>query len=620
MRREFWIGSALLIVTVAVYWPVRDCDFVNFDDPVYVTRNPYVLMGLTKSGIHWAFTTDHTGNWHPLTWISHMMDCQLYGAKPRWHHLTNLFFHLANIVLLFGILRGMTGAVWRSALVVGLFAWHPMHVESVAWVAERKDVLSTFFGLAAIWGYARYARASEYPCPQSEIQPASSEGEGMASTALDSRAGNQYRKTSNKKSAAFFALSLLFFSLSLMAKPMLVTLPFVLLLLDWWPLQRIAISRFDLPARPTTQWLRIVSEKVPFLALAIASCIVTYLVQQKGGNVSSLGLVPLSARLGNLPVAYMCYVAKFLLPTDLCVLYPFTGPWPLETVAGTSLLLALMFAAMIFWGWNRPYLLVGWLVFVGTLVPVIGLIQVGQQYMADRYTYFPFIGLSIALVWGLAAALGRWPKSMTAIASAVLLGLIWSTHEQLAYWKNSMALFERDLAVEGDNPTALWNLADALFQQGRFAEGETPMRKVVAMAPNRAPIQTELAFGLSQQGKSAEAIAHYQIAVQLNPQLPEALSGLAWILATDPDATNRNGAQAAILAERACALTGYSNPVFVMVLGAAYAESGRFAEAVQAADRSLQLAQATGDQGTADRVGRCLELYRANRPYHQGDF
>ena len=358
-KKSLLICLLLALVTLAVYWPVTSHQFIIFDDDDYITDNSHVTAGLTWPGIVWAFKTDHAANWHPLTWISHMADCQIYGVKPGGQHLTNVLFHIANTLLLFFLLKQTTGALWRSAFVAAFFAWHPLHVESVAWAAERKDVLSTFFWLLTLMAYARFVTLS---------------------------------KVQSQKSKVFYILALLLFACGLMSKPMVVTLPFVLLLLDFWPLERFPLSAFRFPL-----FFRLVIEKIPFFALSFAGSLVTYLVQKTNGAVSGVSIF---SRAESVLLTYARYISKTFWPADLSIVYPYRYSWPAIFVIGTALLLVIWSALFIYRAKKNPYLVVGWFWFFGTLVPTIGVVQVGAQSMADRYMYIPSIGLFIIVVWG----------------------------------------------------------------------------------------------------------------------------------------------------------------------------------------------------------------------------
>jgi hypothetical protein len=373
---SLWIAIALALVTLAVFCPVTRFQFVNYDDTDFVTANPHVQAGLTAEGFKWAWHSEVARNWHPVTMFSHMLDCQLFGVKPWWPHFVNLLLHAANTVLLFGLLSRMTGAVWRSVAVAALFALHPLHVESVAWVAERKDVLSTLFWFLTSWAYLRYVE--EF-------------------------------KVRSSKFKVFYVLSILLFALGLMSKPMLVTVPFTLLLLDYWPLGRM---KAGVPV-----W-QLVAEKIPYFLLSAASCVVTYLVQQHGGAMLRLQDFPLASRLGNALVSYVRYVEMMFWPHHLAGLYLRSGQWPLWEVALAALFLLTLSILVVAQRRKRPYLAVGWFWYVGTLVPVIGLVQVGMQAVADRYTYVPLIGLFVILAWGGWELAGVWHLTRFALAAA----------------------------------------------------------------------------------------------------------------------------------------------------------------------------------------------------------
>src|ERR1051325_6928527 len=354
-EREITIGILLVLAIAAVYLPVIWLDFLNYDDPDYVLENIHVCSGIKWEGILWAFTHSHSGNWHPLTWISHMLDCQFYGLKPAGHHVTNLLFHTANTLLLFGLLRFLTGAVWRSACVAALFAVHPLHVESVAWIAERKDVLSAFFWILTMWAYVKYL---EDPV---------------------------FRR---------YALVLISFALGLMAKPMLVTLPFALLLADYWPLRR-----FSFDSDRHAIW-RLALEKIPLIALTVVASIITFEVQKAGGSVNGLEKIPLGLRIENAAVTYLAYIRNFLWPVRLAAFYPYPISVPLSWAVGRVLAMLGFNIAALMLARRYAYLLVGWFWYLGTLVPVIGVVQVGGQARADRYTYIPLIGILIIVAWG----------------------------------------------------------------------------------------------------------------------------------------------------------------------------------------------------------------------------
>jgi tetratricopeptide (TPR) repeat protein len=773
----------LVLITVGLYWPVLRHGFINLDDPDYVTGNPRVQAGLAFESIRWAFFSFHSSNWHPLTWLSHMLDCQLYGLKPAGHHLTNVLFHVANVLLLFLWLRDMTGALWRSAVVAALFAVHPLHVESVAWVAERKDVLSTFFGLLSLWAYTRYAKSS-VQCSVFSVQ---SSAPGVQNP--ESRHTGRHSLFTIHHSRWYF-LSLLLFTLGLLSKPMLVTLPFLLLLLDYWPLRRFSFPTLH---HSTTPPLRLLLEKLPFFALSAASCAVTFLVQKQSGAVVSLANNPIESRLAGATAAYGNYLAKTFWPSKLAVLYPWSQwDWTAWQVLVAFACLLAISGKVVFLAKQKPALLVGWLWFLGTLVPVIGLVQVGKQAWADRYTYVPHIGLFLMLVWGLAEVVARlrWGRLIAfAGASIVLAGFGFVASRQLSYWHDTKTLFQHTLAVTSGNyvahsvlanclieenklpeaieqcrialqlwpayqeahntlggiyarqgkydeaiasyrkaiesdPTygdAYYGIAEVLLKQKKYAEAEAQSREALRLVPLSLPAMFSLASAMHNQGKLEEAagyyrqilamnpklfapqrflanvllaqgktdeaivhlqaalkfrpgdaeahaalglaflnkervdqaaaqfqeaarlqptnaVAHYQLALlyqgrketrqaiesyrralQVQPDLVEALNNLAWILATHPDAALRNGPEAVRLAERACRLTRDQQAFFVGTLAAAYAEAGRFTEAIAAAEKAIRLAQAAGQKEVQQKNQQLLELYRAGRAYHESE-
>ena len=528
----------LALVTVAAYWEVQHCDFLNYDDAIYVTDNPMVQPGLTWAGLKWAFQTGHAGNWHPLTWCSHMLDCQLYGARPAGHHLTNLLLHVANTLLLFLVLQRMTGALWRSALVAALFAWHPLHVESVAWVAERKDVLSAFFFMLTIWAYGRYVEVQRL---KSKVQSPGVEAQSPKSKVLSREItdGSQNAESSftlhaprsTLHASPFYLLSLCCFALGLLSKPMLVTLPFVLLLLDYWPLGRSAecgVRRAESGA-PEVQgsargWTRLVAEKIPFFALSLASSVVTFIAQRNGGAVATLSDIPLCLRAENGLIGYACYLRKTFWPADLAVLYPLQVSWRAWEVIGAGALLAGLSALAVWRARRQPALLVGWLWFLGMLVPVIGWVQVGNQLIADRYTYLPLIGWFVMVVWGLAGLPARRPAlrwlgcgvAVLALAACVVL-----TRLQLAHWKNSEALFRHTIKVTSDNGVAHGVLGDALVLQHKWPEAAAELRLSIRYLPIRAKTYLVLGRVLEEMGKYAEAESYFRQALKRNLTRPD---------------------------------------------------------------------------------------------------
>jgi protein O-mannosyl-transferase len=489
------ICFVLAAVTLAVYWPLTSHPFINFDDDEYIVGNSHVTSGLTWTNIVWAFQSGEAANWHPLTWISHMMDCDLYGLNPGGHHLTNLIFHIANTLLLFLLLKQMTGAMWRSACVAALFAWHPLHVESVAWASERKDVLSAFFWMLTLLAYACYAK---------------------------------------KPNVAKYLLALLFFACGLMSKPMVVTLPFVLLLLDFWPLNRLRLpdcgvesNLENIPAQNqiAKSWVRtlifLVVEKIPFFALAAVASAVTFLVQKTAG---AFWQSPLPLRLANAALAYVRYLSKLFWPTDLAIVYPYPHHWPAFLVAGAALLLFTWSALFVFRAKQNPYLIVGWLWFLGTLVPTIGLVQVGAQSIADRYTYIPSIGLFILVVWGVNDLFDLWlerKKFLPLAASVALVGCLAMTSLQLNYWQSSIQLFLRAIAVTTNNYVADNTLGKAFEKAGQKEKALFVYSETVRLEPRYPEGQFNLAMSLLEFGKTDEALEHLKMAANLTPHDPD---------------------------------------------------------------------------------------------------
>jgi tetratricopeptide (TPR) repeat protein len=736
------VSLALAIVTLLVYLPVRNHGFISLDDADYVSGNPMVQRGLSWTGVKWAFTTDHTGNWHPLTWLSHQLDAQIFGAGPSGPHLVNLLFHLANTLLLFFWLRRTTGALGRSAWVAAVFALHPLHVESVAWIAERKDVLSAFSFLLTLWAYVKYAESPPKKIPR----------------------------------RAWYAGALLLFGLGLMSKPMVVTLPVVLLLIDVWPLHRSLAQTWR--------------EKIPFFALSAASSVVTLVVQHHGGSVASLTNLSLAARSANAVVSYARYLGQLVWPHALAIFYPHPLHWATTSVVAAALLIAGLSAAALRWGRRLPFVGLGWWWFIVMLIPVIGLIQVGQQAMADRYAYLPSIGCFILLAWSANAGVARWSwgriaTGLAAMVTVVACGAL--TIAQLRHWRDSESVFRHAIAVteknhlahnglgyvlleqgrldeavaefgralelqpafaeahlnlgnarlrqgrEDDalvsfknaaaarpdfaiaysnlgvlllrlgrideavialekfaelephdatarldvgnalllqgksdaaiaryreallldpgNPDAHNNLGNVLLQTGHEAaaieefqtalknlpthanahyhlgeialqrgeldEAEKHFQKTVAAQPEAADARRQLGAIALRKGSWREAAARYETALKLQPENISTLCDLAWLRATAPDATIRNGAQATTLAQQANRLTGSANPAILSVLAAAYAEAGRYAEASATARRALEKTSRESAPELAEMLSHQLKLYQANTPFHE---
>ena len=666
------IYLALAAITLAVFGQTIRYDFVNFDDDLYVYDSPVIKAGLTIKGALFAFTSPHARNWHPLTTVSHMLDYQLWGLHAGGHHATNVVLHTIAVLLLFRVLQKMTGALWKSAFVAALFAVHPLHVESVAWVSERKDVLSALFFFLMLGAYIRYASAP---------------------------------------SIWRYLLVTVLFAAGLMSKPMLVSAPVILLFLDYWPLDRIRnrTSETSLPAvasakaggqksdvRIQSSVSRLILEKIPLLLLSAGSCIVTFVIQKRA--IGAIPPLPWLWRVENAVASYVLYVWQTLWPARLAVFYPHpnnTLPvWEITLALG--LLVGATVAAIIARR-QRPYLFTGWFWYVVMLAPVIGLVQVGEQGHADRYTYLPHIGLFLVAVWGVAdvtASRRAAVRIATATMVVIILALACAAFVQTRYWRNSETLWTHALAVTSNNDFAHnnlayllvdrgelddaishfeaaaeirsrktdphynvgsafveMNLADALarkgqsdeamfhyqqairlepnyadayynrgnvlFAKGRIDEAITDWEKTLQLQPKDADAHTCLGNAFLCQGSPKEAIAQYEMAVALGPQDPHSRNNLGWILATSSDAEVRDGAKAVDFAQQAVALSGGREPQFLRTLAAAYAENGRFADAVATAQQAALLAGMQGKRGLAKHLEEDLLLYRAHLPLRE---
>jgi len=636
MRRPFIIGLLLAGVTLGLYWPLTHFGLVYYDDPLFLTECPEIQSGLNAHSFRWAFSSVILANWHPVTTLSFVVDHQFFGTNPGAEHLVNVLFHTANTVLLFMLLRTLTGSDWRSALVAAVFAWHPLRVESVAWITERKDVLSGFFFLLTLLAYTGYVRESKVQGPKSKV---------------------------------WYGLSLLALALGLMSKAMLVTVPFVLLLLDAWPLRRwhlVAAGGGANPASlappPSVPIKRLLWEKVPFLGLAAAFAALTYFVQKNSSAVVSLNHLGWDYRIANAITSYLRYLGKLFCPVDLAVIYPYvriddwvqTGLIALG-LAGVTVLCLLQFR-------RRPWLPVGWLWYLGMSLPIIGLIQVGEASMADRYTYLTLIGPVLALVWlvpeawppaqrpDTASTSGWLPKILIAGSATLLVTLIVFTSRQILCWRDTVSLFGHALAVTGPNPGAEGGLAIGLehagqpdealahyrraeslnpadpdnfaksgrllMQQKRWAEAEADTSQVLALQPDDFFAHENLGVILPQLGRAPEGVQHWETAVNLRPDALDVLNNLAWLLATSPDPALRNGPQAVILAEHACQLTGWQKTIFMGTLAAAYAEAGRFDDAIATAQKACANATAHNETDLLQRNQELLALYQQHQPWH----
>jgi protein O-mannosyl-transferase len=672
------IIAVLVLAIFIAYGPVRKNGFVDFDDGAYIRKNYNVNEGITPQSIIWAFTKYYSGNWHPITWLSHMLDCDIYGLNPLGHHITNIVIHIANSVLLLLVLRKMTGSIWPSAFIAGVFALHPLHVESVAWAAERKDVLSGLFWMLTILAYAYYVE-----------------------------------KPNSKK----YMLVLFAFVMGLMSKPMVVTLPFVLLLLDYWPLNRLNKPNH---ASNTKQ---LIMEKIPFFAMSVISSVITFAAQHSGGAIATLDNMSVSYRFANMFVSYIRYIGKTIWPSRLAVIYPhYYGVFPKGLLAVSVLLFILLTILCIYIGRRKRYVLTGWLWFVGTLVPVIGLVQVGSQAIADRYMYIPMVGLLIIIGWTVKELIGdNRSKQIAAavLAAIVLCGSVALTRTQVRYWKNNLALFGHAVNVTDNNPFAETNYGHALYRAGNTSEGMMHLYKAVRINPNFSASRDtlgnvlmeedkiseaiacfeesirrdkqcksgyiNLGAALSKQGKYDEAIKYINKALELDPQYEDArskigtalllsgkpkeaiaefneglktstdrmevyvnlaiaysrlgnneqsmeycvkamrlqsdnsetLNNLAWLLATGSNISGENIKKAVGFAERACEITHYKKADFLDTLAVTYAAIGRFDEAKMTAEKALNIAKVSGKNDLASEIEERLKLYEKGQLYRQ---
>ena len=660
---SLYVCLALTALTWLVFGQTLWHDFVNLDDHVYVYDNPLITRGLTLEGVINAFVHAHARNWHPLTTLSHMLDCQLFGLKAGGHHFTNVLFHSVSVVLLFFLLKQMTSTFWQSAFVAALFAIHPLHVESVAWVSERKDVLSAVFFILTLWAYVRYVQA---------------------------------------RSIGRYLTVALFFALGLMSKPMLVTVPCVLLLLDYWPLDRFSGDRTRLARgarpHPAHSVAPLLVEKIPLFALSALSCIATSLVQLY--SAGAIDQLPFAWRLNNAAVSYVAYIWQMFWPARLAAFYPHPNDQlPLWQVILAIVFLILVSLLAIQRRRERPYIFTGWFWYVGMLVPVIGFVQAGEQGRADRYTYLPQIGLYVLIVWTVAGLLSRLRQPaqlrVAAIVTPTIIALLsWRAFVQTSYWENSERLWNHALAVTTDNAMAhnnlghlllqrgewdsaishfelalnirshnaathynlgrelmennlanalarkgrldeavshyeesvrlrpdygdpYFNLGSVLFQQGRIDDAIAQWHKALAAQPDDAGFHTALGNAFLNKGLQKDAIAEYEHAARISRQDAMARNNLAWLLATSSDASIRDGNRAIEVAKQAVQLSGGQDANYVRTLAAAYAESGRFAEAAETGRRALQAAQTQGNSILANALRDEIALYELDLPYRK---
>lgn len=561
------VAAGLVIGTLLLFGRAVAFPFINLDDPAYVFEQPLIARGFSWAGVVSAFTHVHAGNWHPLTSISHMLDCQLFGLNPGGPHLVNVLLHAIAAASLFLLLVRMTGSLWRSALVSALFAWHPLRVESVAWISERKDVLSACFFFWTLLMWLQYVR---------------------------------------RRNGTFYLLAGIFFALGLMAKPMLVTLPLLLLLLDYWPLGRFA-QYSKLP---------LLREKLPLIFLSLASSIATLVAQRE--SISSIDDVSVFFRLANALDSYLVYLAKTLWPIDLALIYPYPLKFPILLTIAAVIVLSVFFVTTFRYRKRFPYLYVGWLWFVIALVPVIGLLQVGRQAYADRYTYLPHVGLFIALVWSFDALIAhhRYGRRVAWAAAVVaLVALAHATFAQLANWRDPVALWIHTIDATDNNYTAHSNLADLLMRRGMVAQSLAESNESVRLNPRAGDAQNNLALALFRTGKLQEAAAHWEIAYRLKPHDRNIECNFGWFLATTVDLSLRDGARAVDLTEDLLNRGGSENPVALRAAAAARAEIGDFANAIVLVERALSLPQARNNIPLIESLELNLASYRKQLPW-----
>jgi len=525
----------LAAIIMLAFWQVQYHDFVIYDDNSYVTENDMVQKGLTTEGIAWAFSAPRASNWHPLTWLSLMLDSEIYGLWPGGYHWTNLIFHIANTVLLFLVFHLMTGALWRSCFVAALFAIHPLHVESVAWVAERKDVLSTFFWMIAMGSYVYYVK---------------------------------------RPGLLRYLIIIFTFTLGLLSKPMVVTLPFVLLLLDFWPLNRIDCNRTDFKRVGT----KLIIEKIPLMALSVIASVITFLAQKGGGAVAPLSELPFMVRISNAIVSYILYIYKFVWPVDLAVLYPHPGMLPLWIVIVSALVIVSVTVVSLWQIRRYPYAIIGWLWYLGTLVPVIGIVQVGSQAMADRYTYIPLIGIMIVLTWGFYDLLKnvRQGKQFLCVTGAVVIGLLVQvTLIQVRHWENSKTLFRHTDSVTTRNYMARNILGGALMKEGNYRDAIGYFRSAMTLKPDFKRAVNNLGYAFSKLGNEEEAVHYYKEALKIDPDYADAHYnlGIAFTALGKYDEALSHLRRAADVRPRDAAI--YNN------MGIALMKAGRNSEALQ---------------------------------------
>jgi tetratricopeptide (TPR) repeat protein len=616
---SIFVYVGIVVATLVAYEPIRHNYFVSYDDDLYM-KNPAVTGGITHDSIILAFTKLYAANWHPLTWLSHMLDYRLFGLNPTGHHLVSVAIHIVNALLLFWILTNITGTMWASAFIAAVFALHPLQVESVAWIAERKTVLSGLFWFLTMAAYIHYVR---------------------------------------KPGFGRYLAVLLVFGLCIMTKPIVITLPLVLLLLDYWPLERIRGRKTE-DRRQRTQDRgqysggastgRLIAEKIPLLAMSAILGVLTVIAQQSGGAIGTLDKVPLDHRIANAFVSYVKYIGKLVWPSDLAVFYPPSHSNLLNTTTVICAFIFIVISTMsIYIGRRKKYIAVGWLWFVGTLVPMIGLVQVGDQAMANRYMYLPMLGLLIIIAMAGKELIAKLPqlKTIAAItAVTAILSLLILTQMQVRHWRNSITLFEYALSVTEDNAITENSYACALFNEDRLDEAEQHFGNTLRINPGFDTALIHLARIYLKEGRYNEAVSIYEELIKRNYKTAELYYNLAMALGmqekyddsikyfnkslelnpSDPDTHKQLGItllaagktnEAIGHAKRACELTGNKDAECLDTLASGFAAAGRFAEAKATAERALKLARETGQEDLAGAIENRIKLYEAGQPYRE---
>jgi len=651
-KKLFLICAVLILITFIAFEPVRHNGFTSYDDRAYITTNPHITGGLTLESVCWAFSSAHYHMWHPLTSLSYLLDYQLFELRPFGYHFNSVLLHIANVVLLFCLLKRITGALWPSAFVAAIFAVHPLQVESVAWIAERKTVLSGFFWILTLAAYAHY-------CARPRISK--------------------------------YLIVLLAFSFAVISKPVVVTLPLVLLLLDFWPLDRfgknLAQNEPDQKRYRQFSISHLVAEKVPLLILSAVLSIITFVVQKSGGAVNPLSNIPINYRIANTFTAYMRYIGKMIWPSRLAIFYPHPGGnYSVAVVVAWAVLLLLLSACFIYAAHKRRYLAVGWLWFLGTLVPVIGMVQAGAQAMANRYMYIPMIGLLIIVAWGIDNLIAnrRYRRVVAIVLTVLVIAAVTFTRIQVKYWQNDLTLFRHTLDVTKNNAIIHNSYACALFEDGQIDQVESHLNEALRIIPTFSKARNNLgklflkqqkargaifcfkkllktdedspqtnynlamAYDLANKkdlaiqhysdalklkpdypdahnkialvyaasGKDKLAVTHWTKALDLKPDSPGVLNNLGWVLATSKDSNIFNSADAVRYARRACELTDYNQLEVLDTLAVAYAAAGQFTEAAATAEKALELAQSSGQKQLADKIRKRLEKYKTRQSYN----